>query len=694
MNSNPVAEKLTFWQLVEKSKIEIPIIQRDYAQGRKDKAEIRSKFLDALLNALEDENFSELDFIYGSQQANCLQPLDGQQRLTTLFLLHWYVAAKEKVLAPNSEVLKKFTYETRTSSREFCNQIVENGIDFDRLLESDNDTEGESLHNSLSKTIIDSSWFFLSWQKDPTIDSMLTMLDAIHQKYVRFKDRNDIWTRLTVKNKITFLHIPLNHFGLSDDLYIKMNARGKALTDFENFKAKFEQYIIERNWEDGLILNDYFSHKIDSGWTDLFWKYKDKNHLIDNDLVKFIAGIAINNYAQNLEIYEDFEVDKKVKSELTAKSKGNPVSSEAIKRERIEKRIAELFNDPKKIKPEDFPSKKGFDFLKSCFDIYAKKLNNKISYDELLPENLPLWDYCSTPESTIFKELIKSDVVTYKQRVLFFAQTLAIRDENFEPATFSEWMRVVRNIVHNSTIDSATSFIGAIGLIKEISSGIGNIYQYLSSNSPKSSFASNQVSEEILKAKINQISSANKQAIFQTEDTNFCKGKITFALYCIGVFDSKKQFDADKLSDLRKVIEYYLNEADLKNDFRRALLTIKGNDFYNYWGMGTWSHNTDSSKRCLIENTTDLKNYFTEGYYKDYLCDLLKLLIEKPVSEVIDGFLCPANMPNWKKRLIKEPGFLDEHCQSKYIGIPTSEDFCYLFGRYKRPRVEDCYKLE
>ena len=690
MNSNPPADKLTFWQLLEKSKVEIPIIQRDYAQGRKDKSEIRSKFLDALMNALEEKNFIELDFIYGNQQTNCLQPLDGQQRLTTLFLLHWYVAAKENVLAQNSEVLTKFTYETRTSSREFCNQIVENGIDFDRLLESDNDTKGESLHNSLSKTIIDSSWFFLSWQKDPTIDAMLTMLDAIHQKYVRFKDRNDIWTRLTVKNKITFLHIPLNHFGLSDDLYIKMNARGKALTDFENFKAKFEQYIIERNWEDGLNLNDHFSHKIDSGWTDLFWKYKDSNNLIDSELVKFIAGIAINNYAENLEIYEDFEVDKKVKSELTSKSKGKLISSEAIKRERIEKRIADLFNNPTNIKPDDFPSKKGFDCLKSCFDKYAKKVTDKISNDELLPGNLPLWDYCALG-ATIFKELIKSDEITYKQRVLFFAQTQAISDENFEPTTFSEWMRVVRNIVQNSTIDSATSFIGAIGLVKEISSGIGNIYQYLSTNSPKSAFASTQVSEEILKAKIIQISSVNRQTIFQTEDTNFCKGEITFALYCIDVYDSK-QFDADKLSEVQKVIRYYLSDSDIKNDFRRALLTRKGNDFYNYWG--TWSYNTNSSKRCLIESTTDLKNNFTDGYYKDYLCDLLKLLIDKPINEVIDDFSYPVNMPNWKKRLIKEPDLLDKYCQSKYFGIPTSEDFCYLFGSYKRPSIEDCYKLK
>ena len=40
---------------------------------------------------------------------------------------------------------------------------------------------------------------------------------------------------------ITFQLLKLDEFGLSDDLYIKMNARGKPLTNFETFKARFGQ---------------------------------------------------------------------------------------------------------------------------------------------------------------------------------------------------------------------------------------------------------------------------------------------------------------------------------------------------------------------------------------------------------------------------------------------------------------------
>src|SRR5690348_1184106 len=75
-------------------RIEIPIIQRDYAQGRDSLAvaRIRSNFLDVLHGALTTETPVSLDFVYGDVVNGTLRPLDGQQRLTTLFLLHWYLA--------------------------------------------------------------------------------------------------------------------------------------------------------------------------------------------------------------------------------------------------------------------------------------------------------------------------------------------------------------------------------------------------------------------------------------------------------------------------------------------------------------------------------------------------------------------------------------------------------------------------
>src|SRR5688500_12652788 len=76
--------------------VEIPLIQRDYAQGREDARTnaIRARFLDAIHAALTQDAPIGLDFIYGEVRDRKFEPLDGQQRLTTLFLLHWYVASR------------------------------------------------------------------------------------------------------------------------------------------------------------------------------------------------------------------------------------------------------------------------------------------------------------------------------------------------------------------------------------------------------------------------------------------------------------------------------------------------------------------------------------------------------------------------------------------------------------------------
>lgn len=143
---------LSFSDLLIKHKVEIPIIQRDYAQGRKDKKEIRNKFLDALHLSITDKEPIKLDFIYGSTTANdVFQPLDGQQRLTTLYLLHWY-AANLSNIDSTKNLLDRFSYETRITSRDFCKELVSNNVII---------KEGEIL----SEQIINASWFFLSWKK-------------------------------------------------------------------------------------------------------------------------------------------------------------------------------------------------------------------------------------------------------------------------------------------------------------------------------------------------------------------------------------------------------------------------------------------------------------------------------------------------------------------------------------------------
>lgn len=115
---------------------------------------LKYPFLNALKQSLDEKKEVRLDFIYGDIVDGCFQPLDGQQRLTTLFLLHWYAYMKEKRCnEENRELLLKFSYETRISSRDFCKALVENCIEIN--IQQDR----------ISDIIIDANWFFCHGKK-------------------------------------------------------------------------------------------------------------------------------------------------------------------------------------------------------------------------------------------------------------------------------------------------------------------------------------------------------------------------------------------------------------------------------------------------------------------------------------------------------------------------------------------------
>ena len=112
------------------------------------------------------------------------------------------------------------------------------------------------------------------------------MLDVINEKFHSSQDYFDKLISLD-KPPITFQFIKLENFGLTDNLYIKMNARGKSLSDFENFKAKFEKFLDQNH----KALKDEFSNKIDGIWTDLLWKHKEEN-VIDNPFTRYFYFIT------------------------------------------------------------------------------------------------------------------------------------------------------------------------------------------------------------------------------------------------------------------------------------------------------------------------------------------------------------------------------------------------------------------
>ena len=83
---------------VKVSQIIIPKIQRPYAQGRLDGVctYIRNTLLNEMFENFKTDEIFDFNFIYGivrpSNDEYVVELLDGQQRMTTLFLVYWYIA--------------------------------------------------------------------------------------------------------------------------------------------------------------------------------------------------------------------------------------------------------------------------------------------------------------------------------------------------------------------------------------------------------------------------------------------------------------------------------------------------------------------------------------------------------------------------------------------------------------------------
>ncbi len=256
----------SFYQLLQETEVVIPMIQRDYAQGRLTEKvkSIRHEFLDALYKACKEKKPLHLDFIYGEEDEGFFKPFDGQQRLTTLYLLHWYAAVKAEKLAEEKEFFNRFGYEIRESTRVFIKKL-NNEVVFSSEQLSDG--------NDISSIIKNARWYVSRWELDQSISGMLVMLDAIHTK---FKDIPDLWKILTGEPPlITFFYKPLQDLSLSsDEIYIKMNARGKQLTELENFKAKFVELLREKSLRGELETNtplDEIERCFDTTWIQIFW---------------------------------------------------------------------------------------------------------------------------------------------------------------------------------------------------------------------------------------------------------------------------------------------------------------------------------------------------------------------------------------------------------------------------------------
>ena len=544
-----MSSKYTLMSLCQEyDKIEIPIIQRDYAQGRKKEGKVRGRFVEFLIQAFVTQAPVELDFVYGNVRKedgkSAFIPVDGQQRLTTLWLLHWFLAVKEGRLGEIVSWMQKFSYETRPSSHSFCERMLSESFPSKEL-------------KDIKEYIINQKWFDNEWLNDGTVNGMLQMLQDFGQQKVLLNGTATL--NALTGGLLSFYLVPLELFGLSDELYIRMNARGKVLTDFENFKSEFYK-----------ILKDYphleeVKNKMETNWVEYLWPYKKKGtYVIDQcfmNYLKFLTRCLYFKQAKpRAESYADDFLDMNL--------------------------LRAIYSSPDNT-----------DFLQFALDIIPviAKYNK---------ENL-LWENKGTSLADLLAISLKGDNMTTDMIVILYSALKFLRCHG-DIAELRNFVRVIRNLIYNTKDKSERDQPRILCSVERLSAS-DHVFKALAEEEFKvEGFRESQCREEHFKAQLRQQYIEASETIELIEDNTWLRGNITNLLS--GTYTSSaKGIESFELSD-DKVKSFDLQR--LRNLYEHYD-HISQNEFSSVWGdlldSMLYTHYKDFS-RMMYDADTFSKN--------------------------------------------------------------------------------------
>lgn len=689
----------TFRQQLQQGYIRIPRIQRGYAQGRQTKKvdDIRKTFLHTLFQVIKGERPSaELDFVYGSMKDGAFEPLDGQQRLTTLFLIHWMLGIDLR--RKDSDRKSVFSYASCPTSEDFSNELVSH--DALSLIE-----EAIEKHTLPSELIVKRDWFHWKWKFDPSISSMLVMIDSI---YKEMTTDNEDWMKCIEAyrrnlDNISFNGLNLGDFGLSNELFIKMNARGKQLSDFDKMKSTLEEEIQIQQSESDECGNAMTTEAIeadwrtlmDGKWSDYFWHNYARRSIAESqglpkDERKHISLLA----AKRCELQFKKLMLRLIQLQLHSRKP----ASEAL-REACYKMNAGEIDDVLMVYIDSllaFRSKKGHTVTASETMIDFHELITIINALLIVDKDGMVSDvYGLLPTDTHFNcddinlmqaflnENLPNDVA-----LTFFASLQFLGQYPYTPSrewldNFARWIKTFRNILANNNntqrIDKRWRYESALNAISAISADLKQFGKEHNLGASDDNYVNrffnhitgrtyvgidNQaLKEESDKAALILNGKEWKAAITNAEKDPYLWGQIRALITWSGGDIVKFRQYASKLADLLG----YIN-ADC-NKFYIAALRLDP----SYWESSNrlYQLNFDrdnSIKRYLRDFDKELS---TNAPLIKKMIDLwIKTANNHAARDFIDGLVTgpDATSPTWVKCIISEPAILD-YCSNKRLFI-------------------------
>lgn len=718
----------------------IPQIQRDYAEGREtDSVEKkRINMLSDMLEVVLQNKKLSLDFVYGNIniKEHTFMPLDGQQRLTTLFLLHWLLGRNDDLKDSLGHSL--FVYQTRKTSEEFCHWLVkqESKVILEKwhqeVIEAEKtNANNERLWNTsdvngkidkianrlkyplvhvptLSDYFMEMDDFKWDWHIDPNIRSMIVVMETA---YRIIQQQGATLDQVVSQNKnldnITFEILKdLNCDG--DELFEKMNARGKALSTYDLLKSSLEEELeIQKS---SLSNNRDWQEKIDNEWLYYCWDssnipvdptLEDVKRVEDKLETLLLRMIGKTFFKQNI-IYKKPDDGKEVPGQ----------SLEAC-----------IYKDCDNV-AENYFKYARFERRKKSFSTSSfSQLNLQEVYDDL--NNLIYKDTDGTykdiarylhdnglkmhsaKHNTLLDDFT-SDSLGHETRVIFYAMMAYLKNVNatmlvknpIEFANFKDWMRFARNVFtaanKNVRIDKPDLVKSAISAIdkwlntffvchhkgaynNEMLHYIANVIVFNANGQEQA-----RLEEEAIKANLrlgintNDNSKDWEIAIIDSENDPYLWGQIIAPL---------KWSEKNGLYDLRTFKEYVDKLSTLIRDswkdegqrLIQACLCLKD---YRFNGNKTWgSLGILNPMDRDISWKRHLRDSNTNGIYGELLKQLIEVWMNQYNTLTCDQFLSKFIVANtslikdWRKYICLLP---HTKLQTLFNHVGTSKRYVNL----------------
>jgi len=266
--------------------------------------------------------------------------IDGQQRMTTIYLLMAYLAyrdetTREKFTSRYFQSIDdhlqdddfrnhrlKLDYRVREVAHEFLQHLIFDMVQtpaknylseilFNNQNWEDNEKKKEEKITTTLKKI---PWYHLYYRDDVTVRALIANLYAIHRIVNIYRDEKvdfSAWFSY-LEDYVEFWYFDTNQSSQGEELYIYMNSRGEQLSYNENRRPDFlsagdsmmEKEEISREWD---------------GIQNFFWKNRGDNPSADRGFNFFLRLVEQLNIAEH-EILDEgdakYFTDDRVQTQL------------------------------------------------------------------------------------------------------------------------------------------------------------------------------------------------------------------------------------------------------------------------------------------------------------------------------------------------------------------------------------------